>query len=134
MAVRRTNSVPKTSSHIPDRALTLAKIDGVLRLARLVVTFAGICFVILCSGYALRPFAGQVTIVSLVFSFLADIKFAVAVTLAGAASAWAVAERVLRRRKTEQLQGRIIELERRIDPERTSSDLTPQGTTNPRDR
>lgn len=36
-------------------------------------------------------------------------------------------------RKTENLQGRITELETRIDPNRSSSGLLKDGTTNPED-
>lgn len=134
MATRQTRTVPVTKPVYKDTTITLAKIDVFFRLAR--VFFIGTFFVlaILAGGYALRPFAGQVTILSVFFSFLADIKFVAAITLAGGAGVWAVAERILRRRKTEQLQGRIIDLEKRLDPNRTSSELTPQGTTNPKDR
>jgi hypothetical protein len=40
----------------------------------------------------------------------------------------------LRRDKTEYLQGRIRKLEMQSDPKRSSSKLTPRGTTNPLDR
>ncbi len=40
----------------------------------------------------------------------------------------------LRRDKTEYLQGRIKKLEMQSDPKRSSSKLTPRGTTNPKDR
>jgi len=46
---------------------------------------------------------------------------------------WAMKERALRRRKTEYFQSRIRSLEQRLDPERTSSKLTPGGDTNPED-
>lgn len=40
----------------------------------------------------------------------------------------------LRRDTVERLQGRIRELERGLDPNRTSSGITPRGTTQPEDR
>jgi hypothetical protein len=77
---------------------------------------------------------GKETVFALKLSFLADIKFAVAVTLAGVAAAWAGLERWLRHRKVESIQDRIRELELTIDPHRTSSGLTPKGKTNPKDK
>ena len=47
---------------------------------------------------------------------------------------WGVLERRLRRDKTERLQARIVELEKIIDPERSTSGLLPTGETNPRHR
>ena len=134
MDAQRRASKSNAELDVSDNALTLAKVDFGYRLSRLIVIGLFACLSILSAGYALRPFAGQQTVISLFFTFLADIKFALAVTLAGSACAWAVAERLLRRQKTEQLQGRIVDLEKSIDPERTSSELTTQGTTNLRDR
>ena len=85
-------------------------------------------------GYVIQPLAGQDTVVSLAISLLADLKFAVTIALAGAVAVWAIVERMLRYRKTEYLQNRIRKLERELDPSRSSSGLTPIGTTNPRDR
>ncbi|MER8511664.1 hypothetical protein NKH47_01740 [Mesorhizobium sp. M1060] len=133
MVKRRGRSVPPTSRSSSSEVTALARIDAQYKTARLIVKWLGIVFAIMAGGYALRPFAGERTIVSLAFSFLADVKFALAITLTGAAVAWAAAERMLRRRKTEQLQDRIIDLERRIDPNRTTSGLTKKGMTNPRD-
>lgn len=84
-----------------------------------------------------RQFAGKSTELNLALSLLVnalvDIKFVVSLSVAGLASILAWRERRLRYRKTEELQGRIIKLERRIDPNRSSSGLTPKGKTNPMD-
>lgn len=45
----------------------------------------------------------------------------------------AAKERRLRYEKTEYLQGRIKALELQLDPDRSSSDLSPTGETNPED-
>jgi hypothetical protein len=47
--------------------------------------------------------------------------------------AYGTYERQLRYRKVEYLQGRVRELETLLDPNRSTSGLTPQGRTNPRD-
>lgn len=85
---------------------------------------------------ALKTFAGQSTSValSLILNALVELKFVVTVTLACCATAWAVLERRLRLRKVETMQGRITELETKIDPKRSSSGLTKRGQTNPGDR
>lgn len=86
---------------------------------------------------ALKQFAGESTKVdvalSLFFSAFAELKVFLLLSLAGAASAWGWLERTLRHRKVEQLQGRIKTLETMIDPNRSTSGLTPAGRTNPED-
>lgn len=47
---------------------------------------------------------------------------------------YGLSERRLRRDKTEYLQTRIQRLEKQMDPKRSSSRLTPRGTTNPEDK
>lgn len=47
---------------------------------------------------------------------------------------WAILERRLRQSKTVTLTERIAELETRLNPNRTSSGLTPQGLTHPKDK
>src|SRR5688572_3190150 len=54
--------------------------------------------------------AGQTTKLALELSVLADFKVAVLLSLAGATTLWAVAERMIRYRKVESLQGRVREL------------------------
>lgn len=83
---------------------------------------------------ALQPFAGETTVVSVALNVLADVKFALTLSLAGGAAIWASFERLAKQRKTKYLQDRIIELETIIDPNRSSSGLTRSGGTNPRDR
>lgn len=47
---------------------------------------------------------------------------------------WAGLERSLRKRKTKYFQGRVTELEKRLDPNRTTSGLLETGDTHPKDR
>ena len=118
--------------------VTLLRIVQRYRTARtaLRVTFAG--FAIWCLYLAIDSIAGKTTafqaVVSVGFSLLWDIRFVVAFSLAGATTIWAAAERWLRHRKVNYLQGRIKVLELNIDPGRTTSGLTTKGRTNPRDR
>lgn len=63
-----------------------------------------------------------------------SITSTVGYALGAAGTIYGVSERKLRRDKTEYLQDRIQKLEKQLDPKRTSSRLTPRGTTNPQDR
>lgn len=106
----------------------------IFRTVRTLIRTGGVVASIYVCRDFLGAIAGKETVVALKLSFLADIKFAIAVSLAGMASVWALAERWLRHRKVESMQGRIKELELAIDPKRTSSGLTPKGKTNPKDK
>jgi len=46
---------------------------------------------------------------------------------------WALIERIMRLRKVRYLGRRILKLEKRLDPDRSSSGLQDTGETNPRD-
>lgn len=71
---------------------------------------------------------------ALVFDLLGDWKEIIQWLFTIGLGGWAVLERILRLRKVEKLQGRIILLEQRLDPNRSSSGLTRTGLTNPKDR
>lgn len=87
---------------------------------------------------AIGEVVGQTTTISVainvILNALVDIRFALAITLAGACAAWAVAERILRHGIVGRLGKRNAELEAKIDLKRTSSGLTIEGKTNPKDR
>jgi hypothetical protein len=131
------NSAVPLSARARER-VTLIKVNERYRTARtaLRVIFGG--FVVWCLYLAIDSIAGKTTAfqaaVTVGFSLLWDIRFVVAFSLAGATTIWAAAERWLRHRKVNFLQGRIKELELKIDPGRTTSGLTTKGRTNPRDR
>lgn len=98
---------------------------------------AAACFIAYWGFECLQHMAGQSTIIDIALGLalhvLAKVEVAIAITLAGLATVWALAERALRRRKTDYMQGRIRELEQRLDPNRSTSGLTSRGKTNPRD-
>jgi hypothetical protein len=118
--------------------VTLLRVVHRYRTARtaLRVGFGG--FVVWCLYLSIDSIAGKTTAfqaaVTVGFSLLWDIRFVVAFSLAGATTIWAMAERWLRHRKVNYLQGRIKDLELNIDPGRSTSGLTTKGRTNPRDR
>jgi len=110
------------------------EIEQRYKLWRTLVRWAA---VICCTYFlkdALFELAGKETALALSLAFLGDFKFAATLTLAGGAAAWAIVERMLRNRKTEYMSDRIKKLEIIIDRDRSSSGLTKQGKTNPRDK
>jgi hypothetical protein len=84
---------------------------------------------------ALKALAGKVTLANIVvkvFSTMAINQW-VAWVLAGGCATWASLERRQKRKKIAELSARPIELETIIDPKRSSSMITPAGTTKPGD-
>lgn len=80
--------------------------------------------------------AGRETFATLGISLLADVKPDEIIAYAAAIVGWifGVNAQRLRRNTTERLTIRIQELEQRIDPNRTTSGLTPRGQTPPEDQ
>jgi hypothetical protein len=112
--------------------LSLARIEERYRTLRLAIKAAGWVAGIYIFREIAQSLAGESTRFEL--SVLADVKFAFTLSLAVGGCAWGAIERVLRHRKVEQMSGRIKELETRLDPNRSSSGLTPRGKTNPKDK
>lgn len=128
-------NTPATELSKRDRAeLAHHSMDLWFGLARTAIRCAAAVAAIYFSQFLVAPFAGKDTMLALNVALLGDIKFAVSIGLTGAAAAWAVVERSLRHRKVEHLQGRVKELEKQLDPGRTSSRLTTKGKTNPEDK
>jgi hypothetical protein len=97
--------------------------------------YSCIAFCVWTAGDAVKSLSGRVTLTDMRFNFLGSV--AIERTLCAGAAAGGIfygyKQRKLRQKKTEHLEGRIHQLENTIDPGRTSSHLTPLGTTNPRD-
>jgi hypothetical protein len=122
----------------PDLRLEFHRIDQ--RYSTFRTFIRSLCWAVV--GYfgfgTVSQFAGHSTdlnvALSLVISALFKFELLIAIALTGVACAWAAAERVLRHRKVEKLQGRIRELETAVDPDRSTSGLTTKGQTNPIDK
>jgi hypothetical protein len=84
--------------------------------------------------------AGHYTFAQIGLGFLADIRTtngiikAACVLLGGSGFGYGYKQRQLRRKEISAVSHRNRELEKRIDPRRTSSNLTEQGTTRPEDQ
>ncbi len=85
---------------------------------------------------AIRTLAGKTTVVSMILSVLGqpEVTEILKDLVVFGSIVWALLERRERRRKTEYLSSRLGKLEATHDPARTSSNISPDGTTNPADR
>ena len=97
--------------------------------------WAGITLIAYWSYRSIEVLAGETTTADIGLTILADVQTSkgVAWIVAILASGYGLRQRTLRKRNIERLQARIRALESHIDPGRTSSGLTPQGETNPKD-
>ena len=79
--------------------------------------------------------AGQTTTADIGINFLANIRISTALAwgVGAVGVSYGMVQRKLRRDTVERLQGRITKLERREDPNRSSSKLTMRGDTRKED-
>lgn len=110
--------------------------DVIFRLVRAIIVSLAIMYVATMAKDAVVALSGQSTnvFVQAGMSFLASMRLIFSFSLTGVAALWAVVERATRQKQAERLHGRIKELERQIDPQRSSSKLTRKGKTNPKDK
>jgi hypothetical protein len=126
-----------STSNLSSRArerVALLRVDQLFRTIRTAIRAGAVGFAFWCLYLLGDAVAGKSTAVTVGLSFLWDLRLVFAFSIAGATTLWAIGERFLRHRKVESMQGRIRELELKIDPKRSTSGLTPKGKTNPGDR
>lgn len=87
-------------------------------------------------AYMVSQLSGKTTLAQIGMSFVGSIKISDAVAyMFGAVSfGYGLNERRLRHKKTASMASYSAQLEAKIDPERTSSGLTPKGTTRKEDK
>lgn len=75
--------------------------------------------------------AGQTTLAKIGIAFLGDIRLpnALAYAFGGGGMLYGLNERRLRHKKTETMARHSAELEKLVDPNRSTSGITPKGTT-----
>lgn len=83
-----------------------------------------------------RISAGETTSIAFLLGFIGygPISLTIGVVISAGSITIAWNERKAKEKKTKYLQDRIIELEKKIDPSRSTSGLTPEGRTNPEDK
>jgi hypothetical protein len=82
----------------------------------------------------IKASSGRTTSIDYFINFVTDIKAHIWLSWAATAGAtgWALNERKKRLKEREEKDKQIIELQKQIDPHRTSSDLTPAGVEIPK--
>jgi hypothetical protein len=116
--------------------LSLRRLDIVGSALQMVIPWLGLCFISYMVYRAVNTLAGRATQAEIGVTVIGNLKLneALAWLLSGLFGGYGLNERRLRRKHVAQTATQIAELEARIDPNRTSSGLTHQGTTRPRDR
>lgn len=110
-------------------------IEEVGATTRFLIGALSVGFVAWCGKEIFVTLAGQTTDAHIVIDFLSRIEVAAVFSLATGAGGvlYGLSQRQLRRTTVKRLQARNQALERRFDPKRTSSELAPDGSTNPED-
>lgn len=116
--------------------IALKSIKSAVTVARYAAWVAAVAIAGHYISDVVRDLAGKQTdasfILKMILGLSADRWIAYAVGAAGAAFGWN--ERRLKRRDIKRLSHRTMDLEKRLDPERTSSELLPDGRTREDDR
>jgi len=110
----------------------LGEVFGVVRQFGNAAIWAFVtCFLIYEVAHAFQSFAGRVSIADLVFTIAAHVNLTIAASLAlsGLTTALWVNEYRRHRNTRRRLTQRTTDLEKRIDSQRESSLLTPEGLT-----
>jgi hypothetical protein len=115
--------------------LRYKKLDIVADAVHLVVPWGSLVAIFGFMYLMVYRLAGQMTMAQIGISFLGQMKLpsAVAYLFGGSGFAYGLSERGLRHKKTSGMASYTALLEQQIDPHRTSSHLTAQGTTRPED-
>ncbi len=126
-----TNETDCSGSNAGRRLYIIDRAFDIVRLV-LFLSFAG--FVVYRTGLTIQAFAGKTTDADVLIGFISGgsgITITISATLNLGLLMWGLGERRLRGRLIRQFAERPRELEHRLDPNRSSSGLTPDGRTPP---
>jgi ribosomal protein L29 len=100
-----------------------------------VIKWSAFAFAAWCFKESVVAYAGKVSEANVLVSFLGkmEISNAIAWIFGAGGVVYGYKQRNLKGKTVERLQTRIKELEKRFDSQRTSSQLTTTGETNPKD-
>jgi|SRR5271163_3949907 hypothetical protein len=114
-----------------DFQVQIFKIDRTATVKETAIRYGALALLALFAWLSIQDLAGKRTFADIGIRFMADFKVSegVAYLFGGGGVAYGLGERRLRRNRTATLTARITQLENDADPDRTSSLLTPHGTT-----
>lgn len=128
---RKSTSSKKTEEESKrSHALALRQIEAAEKVLIYLILTVGAVFSLYVAVYLpIVASAGQTTTISYVVDFLTKIRADVVVSWVATAGTtwWGYSERCKRIRERESKDERIKKLEEKLDPTRTSSNLTPAG-------
>ncbi len=118
-----------------DYRLSFKKTDAVVVVLRELIKWGGLVLLGRYGYLSIAALAGHQTFADIVIRFLANLKVSEGILylLTGGSIAYGVGQRQLRRRHIKRVVASKNELEKKLDPKRTSSNLTDTGTTQPGD-
>lgn len=122
-----------------DYRLNSQRLSLIKDLGGRLIKWSAICFIAWRASVALEALAGKRTLAELGLFLLADLKansafsHLVSILFGGSGIVYGYRERKLRRRDIRRLGSRVVELEKVIDPGRSSSGLTAEGTNRSED-
>lgn len=119
--------------------LQCQKWETVHRLGQSLIKYGSLCFCVWVFGRAVDSLAGKSTLADFGVYLVGDLKANKAfshvvmgiIGLGGAG--YGLRERAQKRKEIRRLGNRVVEVEKRIDPKRTSSGLTIDGRSRPED-
>ncbi|MGA2167020.1 MAG: hypothetical protein ABSG62_02335 [Terracidiphilus sp.] len=115
------------------------KWDTGLRLGQVLIKYTALCFCVWMLVPAMEAFAGKTTLANFGVSLIADLKantvfsHLVMGVLGLGGAGYGLRERAQKRKEIKRLGNRVVDLEKRLDPNRTSSGLTIDGRSRPED-
>ena len=111
----------------------LARLELIATVSRVAIPSAAAVAIAWFVTASIDRLAGKFTYADIGLRFISDFKVTIAYALTAAAAGWALLERKLKGDTIKRLSARTVDLEKRLDPGRTSSRLTERGTTRPGD-
>lgn len=128
--------VPEPTGTQLEYMLKFRRIDSFTSIALQVIKW-GFIFGISRYGYfAIAALAGRQTVANIIFQFLGSLKGSrgLAYLFGAGGIIYGYGERKLRQRNIHRLANSKNDLERKLDPNRTSSNISKTGTTRPGDK
>lgn len=120
----------------PDRITVQIRVLEIVHTAvQLGIQWGALVWISYLASSAIIALAGKHTFADIGVSILGNFTLSegTAYVFGGLGVSYGLLQRRIRRDTVERITSRIQELERQIHPERTSSDLSPRGTTRPED-
>jgi hypothetical protein len=122
-----------------DYKFQIHKWDSVSRLVQALIKYGTVCFCVWQLVPAMEAFAGKTTLAKLGILIVTDLKantvfsHLVMGVLGFGGAGYGLRERAQKRKEIKRLGNRVVELEKRLDRNRTSSGLTIDGRSRPED-